>query len=74
MRTFKKYAPLLIAKHVASFFKGQFVVEEKGTFKFDGGKVIIDENSNEAERRIGREVNRYIAGFLAARNTNARYD
>lgn len=74
MRTFKIYAPLLIAKHVASFFKGQFVIEEKGTFKFDGGKVIIDANSNEAERQIGREVNKFIAGFLAARRTDARYD
>ena len=27
MRTFRKYAPLMIAKYVASFFKGQFIVE-----------------------------------------------
>lgn len=56
----------MIAKHVALVFKGTFeIAEQQGTFKFDGGKVVIDENSNEIQRKVGREVNRIIAGFLA---------
>ena len=47
MRTFKIYSPLMIAKYVSSFFKGQFEVAEQGIFVFDGGKVLIDENSSE---------------------------
>lgn len=69
MRTFRKYAPLMIAKHVASFFKGQFIVESKGTFTFDGGKVVIDDNCSESEKLIGREVNKLIASFLASSRT-----
>lgn len=65
MRTFRIYAPILIANHVCAFFKGQFEIEHKGTFKFDGGKIIIDEHLNDAERRIAKEVNKTIAGFLA---------
>lgn len=75
MRIFRKYSPALIAKHVASFFKGQFKIEDQqGTFVFDGGKVIIDENCSESQRKIGKEVNKIIAGFLSARRSQLRYD
>ncbi|HIV56020.1 MAG TPA: DUF1107 domain-containing protein [Candidatus Anaerobiospirillum stercoravium] len=74
MRTFVKYSPLMIAKHVASFFKGTFEIAEQGTFKFDGGKVIIDQNSNERQRKVGKEVNKIIAGFLSARRRDVRYE
>lgn len=66
MRTFRKYAPLMIAKHVASFFKGQFEVESAGTFNFEGGKVVIDNSCSESQRLIGREVNKLIASFVAS--------
>ena len=52
MRTFKIYSPLMIAKYVSSFFKGQFEVAEQGIFVFDGGKVLIDENSSEIQRKV----------------------
>lgn len=65
MRTFKLYSPLMIAKYVSSFFKGQFEVAEQGVFVFDGGKILIDENSNEFQRKVGKEVNKIISGFLA---------
>lgn len=65
MRTFVKYSPLQIAKHVAVFFKGQFSIAEQGTFQFDGGKVLINENSSELERKIGREINKMIVNLMA---------
>lgn len=65
MRTFKLYSPLMIAKYVSSFFKGQFEVAEQGVFVFDGGKILIDENSSEFQRKVGKEVNKIISGFLA---------
>ncbi|MDT3663950.1 MAG: DUF1107 family protein [Anaerobiospirillum sp.] len=75
MRTFVKYSPLMIAKHVSSFFKGSFEIAEQGTsFKFDGGKVLIDQNSNELQRKVGKEVNKIIAGFLSARPRNVSYE
>ena len=52
MRTFNKYSPLMIAKHVSSFFKGRFVIAEQGTFIFDGGKVVIDDNLSEHQKKI----------------------
>ena len=68
MRTFKIYSPLMIAKYVSSFFKGQFEVAEQGIFVFDGGKVLIDENSSEIQRKV------IIAGFLAhSRPSNLQY-
>lgn len=75
MRTFRKYTPVMIAKHVASFFKGQFVIEEQGTFTFDGGKVIINEDSSEKQRVIGREINDLISDFLASsRKMDVHYE
>lgn len=65
MRTFVKYSPLQIAKHVAVFFKGQFAIAEKGTFQFDGGKVIINEHSSELERKVGKEVNKMIVNLMS---------
>ena len=74
MRTFKIYSPLMTAKYVSSFFKGQFEVAEQGIFVFDGGKVLIDENSSEIQRKVGKEVNKIIAGFLAhSRPSNLQY-
>ena len=55
-------------------FKGQFEVAEQGIFVFDGGKVLIDENSSEIQRKVGKEVNKIIAGFLAhSRPSNLQY-
>lgn len=74
MRTFKVYSPLMIAKYVSSFFKGQFEIAEQGVFVFDGGKVVINEHSSENQRKVGKEVNKIIAGFLArSRPSNLRY-
>ena len=69
MRTFNKYSPLMIAKHVSSFFKGRFVIAEQGTFIFDGGKVVIDDNLSEHQKKIGREVNDIISDFIKASRT-----
>lgn len=65
MRTFVKYSPLQIAKHVAVFFKGQFSIADQGTFQFDGGKVIINEHSSEFERKIGKEINKMIVNLMS---------
>ena len=70
MRTFIKFSPQLIAKYVASFFKGSFIVAEQGTFTFDGGKVIIDGSLTENQRQMGYEINRVIASFLASRRNS----
>ena len=59
MRTFNKYSPLMIAKHVSSFFKGRFVIAEQGTF-------IFDDNLSEHQKKIGREVNDIISDFIKA--------
>ena len=75
MRNFKIYSPTRIAKHVCSVFKGQFTIHEQGMFSFDGGKVIIDENADEQQKRIGREINMVIAKFLkGSRQMDAHYE
>ncbi len=63
MRIFKTYAPLMIAKHVSAFFKGQFMVQGFGVFNFDKGKVIIDSKLNTLELAVCKEVNACIASF-----------
>lgn len=63
MRIFKKYAPVQIAKHVSAFFKGTFYIQGKGSFRFDGGRVIIDPSQEAEMKRIGREINMSIAAF-----------
>lgn len=73
MRTFVKYSPLQIAKHVSVFFKGQFSIAEQGTFQFDGGKVIINEHSSELERKIGREVNKMITSLMSRSRRVEKY-
>lgn len=40
MRTFKKYAPMQIAKYVSAFFKGNFYIQGIGMFSFDGVKSL----------------------------------
>ncbi len=60
MRIFKKYAPLQIARYVRLWFKGDFFIQGVGVFRFDGGKVIIEDGQDAEVRRIGREINSSI--------------
>ena len=66
MRTFKKYAPMQIAKYVSAFFKGNFYIQGIGMFSFDGGKVIIDPSYEIPKRKIVSEINMSIASFSRA--------
>ncbi|MBQ9275451.1 MAG: DUF1107 domain-containing protein [Succinivibrio sp.] len=63
MRQFKKYAPRQIAKYVASFFKGTFLIEGKGEFKFDAGKVLVEDTKDTGKLVVCREVNEVIAAM-----------
>lgn len=63
MRIFKTYTPLLIAKYVSAFFKGEFMVQGFGVFSFDKGKVVIDSKLNALELAVCKEVNACIASF-----------
>jgi hypothetical protein len=37
MRVFKKYLPLMVAKHVKTFFKGRIYIHGRGRFDFQSG-------------------------------------
>ncbi|MGL4504563.1 MAG: DUF1107 family protein, partial [Aeromonas sobria] len=37
MRVFKKYLPLMVAKHVKTFFKGRIYIHGRGRFDFQFG-------------------------------------
>lgn len=64
MRIFKKYSPLLIAKYVSSFFKGQFQIQGLvGVFTFDRGKVLISSDYSGDYMKVCKEVNAQIASF-----------
>lgn len=62
MRVFKKYAPVMIARHVVLLFKGSFFIQGIGEFAFDCGKVVIGktETINDYRLKVCREVNEAI--------------
>ncbi|MDO2948477.1 DUF1107 domain-containing protein [Aeromonas simiae] len=60
MRVFKKYLPLMIAKHVKTFFKGRIYVHGKGRFDFEGGHLIMPRQPDEPHRSTVQEVNELI--------------
>ncbi len=65
MRENKKYAPRQIAKYVCDFFKGSFVIVGIGIFCFDGGKVLINDETDRERLSICREINSAIYSMTA---------
>ena len=41
MRVFKKYLPLMVAKHVKTFFKGRIYIHGRGRFDFHSGLLVM---------------------------------
>lgn len=60
MRVFKKYLPLMIAKHVKTFFKGRIYVHGRGRFDFASGHMVMPLRPDDAHRDTVQEVNDVI--------------
>lgn len=57
MRTFNRYAPTLIAKHVYRLFKGRLYIEGRGDFEFQQGKLKAPTDADIEHYRTVKEIN-----------------
>ncbi len=60
MRMFKRYFPILIAKHISRLFNGHIYINGRGGFKFNHGLLIAPTNSGEMQYQTVREINKEI--------------
>ncbi|MGL5030297.1 MAG: DUF1107 domain-containing protein [Aeromonas sp.] len=60
MRVFKKYLPLMVAKHVKTFFKGRIYIHGLGQFDFQAGVLLMPSPADISARRTVSEVNALI--------------
>ena len=60
LRVFKKFTPVLIARHVRTFYRGQFSVQGVGTYEFDRGGVRPPRDADKRSLAIVSEINREI--------------
>jgi hypothetical protein len=58
MRVFKKYLPLMVAKHVKTFFKGR--IYGRGRFDFQSGLLMMPNQADLPHRQTVIEVNAMI--------------
>lgn len=61
MRVFKKYLPLLVAKHVKTFFKGRIYIHGRGRFDFQCGLLLMPNPADIPHRQTVNEVNEVIS-------------
>ncbi|MDV2858484.1 MULTISPECIES: DUF1107 domain-containing protein [Oceanimonas] len=60
MRIFNNYQPLLIAKHVKTFFKGRLYIHGRGAYHYAKGLLIMPEQADVQHRKTVSEINRLI--------------
>ena len=61
MRVFKKYLPLMVAKHVKTFFKGRIYIHGRGRFDFQSGLLLMPMAADIPHRQTVLEVNELIS-------------
>jgi len=61
MRVFKKYLPLMVAKHVKTFFKGRIYIHGRGRFDFQSGLLMMPTSADIPHRQTVVEVNELIS-------------
>ncbi|RQX21511.1 DUF1107 domain-containing protein [Aeromonas caviae] len=61
MRVFKKYLPLMVAKHVKTFFKGRIYIHGRGRFDFQSGLLMMPLQADIPHRQTVLEVNELIS-------------
>lgn len=61
MRVFKKYLPLMVAKHVKRFFKGRIYIHGRGRFDFQAGLLLMPSQADLPHRQTVVEVNQMIS-------------
>ena len=61
LREFSTYRPRQVARFVKVLFKGQFSIEGIGVFRFDQGKVLLPEVTDQKKLNVFKEVNGTIA-------------
>ncbi|MGL4714916.1 MAG: DUF1107 domain-containing protein [Aeromonas sp.] len=61
MRVFKKYLPLMVAKHVKTFFKGRIYIHGRGRFDFQLGVLLMPSAADIPHRQTVTEVNQMIS-------------
>ncbi len=60
LRIFKKYSPLLVAKHVRTMYKGRLYIAGLGAYEFDHGAMLKPKNSDERHLQTIVEINQEI--------------
>lgn len=60
MRTFNRYVPILIAKHVYRLFQGRLYIEGRGDFEFKQGMLKAQSDANIEQYRTVKEINTAI--------------
>ena len=66
MRTFQKYQPLLVAKHVKGFFSGRLYIQGRGAFCYNQGILLMPDNAQPQHQETVQEVNQLISRMQAA--------
>lgn len=65
MRTFQKYQPLLVAKHVKGFFSGRVCIQGRGDFSYAKGMLIMPDDAKPEHQDTVQEINQLIAELQA---------
>lgn len=60
MRTFQKYQPFLIAKHVKGFFSGRLYIHGHGAFSYAKGVLIMPDDAKPEHKAMVKEINQLI--------------
>jgi len=76
MRVFKQYLPLMVAKHVKTFYQGHIYIQGSGQLEFSDGRVLMpafDYKKMPSSQQIAikelqskvREVNQIISKMVS---------
>jgi hypothetical protein len=63
MKVFKSLSPRQIARHVKSFHRGSFMVEEMGLFEFTRGEITLENLRCNKTLSLATRVNRVLRGL-----------
>ncbi|RJG51643.1 DUF1107 domain-containing protein [Motilimonas pumila] len=60
LKTFKKYHPRQVAKHIKAFFNGRVFIVGVGRFRVINGKMVAYKNADRKALSVMSEVNQII--------------